>query len=196
MTPGNCRPGSAFYINTWQNKAGEIDYSDPIGLRDPRVDTTTGRVNPSVGYEFTTDVDGWVAINGDALVWNADETITHNSSVIDPYIVKGDVNAPPELTIDGDTYNQIYVRAKSGDAFAEWDGAFRWFEPSGAFDNTRVAFFANPFTPISMGDPWRIIHFDMSGYALWTGTIAGLRFDFFRDVSELDIDYIRIEKRF
>ena len=179
-----------------QNKAGEIDYSDPTGLRNPRPDIVTGGDPNGVGFEFTTTVEGWAAINSDTLVWNTGGTISHDSTVSDPYIVRGDSNSLPELTIDGDTYDQIFIRIKSISSSSLWSGEFRWFEPSGAFDNDSLVEFNNPFVPIPMGDPWREVHLDMSDVALWTGTIGGLRLDFFTGTADLDIDYIRIEKRF
>lgn len=184
-----------------QNRAGRIDYSDPIGLRNPRSDSSTGRdctdrFRTCSGDDFTASVDGWTTNSPTTLTTNATYLTVTNAA--DTYNSTGlnRSRSGTALNIDTSVYKFVRMRFRvtQESESTDWKGLFAWIRTTDSSTAAnRFSYNTRP-TLGQFGEQWHIVEWDLTNEAEWTGTVDGGRVNIYEEPGSIyDVDYIRFE---
>jgi hypothetical protein len=206
-----------------QNRAGKIDYSDAISLRQPRTDTTTGsefidrrQTTAAYCWEFDTYELGreadqnstmdWMPEGSGTLTWNSagssgsqNGTATLVTVGSDEGMTRDTSAALNGLWFSSNDYDfaRIRMRVVVETQPADWSGIFsfrRSFDSVGQYKELPLA--PRPEAIKQMGDQWFILEYDLGADATWVSTIRELRFQPYNTAGNtVEIDYIRLEKK-
>lgn len=193
-----------------QLQVGRWPVSDPQALRNPRPPQglSQSRYGGAVRYDFTdSDQDFSLTRDvgaGDVVFGTVVHQADSGTILCSPYdtvagrTLNGVVS--PVVSIDAASYDFVRVRVKTGSGPVpnpnqSYVGQMYWRTSSGAYPYSARSE-TNPDW-FQMGEPYQLLTWGLRGEDDWAGTITGLYWVFFSDVTTsgvFEIDYVRVEE--
>lgn len=200
-----------------QLQLGRFPVTDPQALRNPRPDkgVEDSRYGDSIRWDFGSSTDSWVssASSGSpsmTLAWvSADKEITAAGIVSQktPVIMRDSAaDNSAAVSIAAADYRFVRLRFKRTAAWVSsgggsgWTGTLYWNTSGSSFTSSKSMSIPEPDW-FEMGDPYRLLEWDVWKDANWTGTVDKLKVEFhaigsdtWTSVGSYTIDYIRAEE--
>ena len=170
--------GKDFYIYYVTTPRGTTRWHNTTFHR-MTVSLTGEMLEPTHGWEFDTDTEGWAPLWDMGAFDVQDGALVIESTGNDPYM------ASPSFVAAAENYSQIEVRMKSG---VSGTGQFFFTTDNVPYhvEEASVTFL------VKASDTYETYIIDMSSSSAWTGYIGGLRFDPIDKATTIEIDYVRL----
>lgn len=170
--------GETFYIYYVKTPRGVTRFHN-TNFERMTVTLSGDMLEPTHTWEFNNDSEGWKPLYHMASFNANNGSLLIQTSGVDPYMIS------PSLAVNGDSYQKIEVRMKSGQS-----GTGQFFFTTKEVPNHIED--ASLHFQVKASEDFVVYTIDMSAATNWKGTIGDIRFDPIDQPTTIEIDYIRL----